>query len=89
MAKDDQSNSQNFCSHYGKSDNNNQPKVNCVLRFQDPKPSNESIKAKFTESDESDVSEVICSFKTGDAEANLVALMNCWIINLGDLYYEM
>ena len=84
MAKDDQSNSWNFRSHRCKSDSNNQPKVNCVLRFKDPKPSDESIKTNHR-SHGSEVSEVICGFKTGDAEANLVALMNR-IINLGDLY---
>ncbi len=85
MARDDKSNPRNFRSRRGKSDGNNQPKVNCILRFKDPKPSEESIKAKFTESDGSEVSKIIRGFKTGDAEANLVALMNR-IVNLGDLY---
>ncbi len=85
MARDDKLNPQNFCSHCGKSNGNNQLKVNCILQFKDPKPSEESIKAKFTKSDGSEVSEIIHGFKTGDAEANLVALMNR-IVNLKDLY---
>jgi hypothetical protein len=64
---------------------NNQPKVNCIIQFKDPKPSDESIKAKFTESDGAEVSEVIRGYKTSDNQANLVLLMNR-IINLGDLY---
>jgi hypothetical protein len=63
----------------------NQPKVNCILHFKDLKPSDDSIKAKFYEADETDVSEQIRKFKTGDYDANLVALMN-QIVGLGDLY---
>jgi hypothetical protein len=64
---------------------NNQPKLNCIIQFKDPKPSDESIKAKFTELDGAEVSEVICGYKTSDNQANLVLLMNR-IVNLGDLY---
>jgi hypothetical protein len=63
----------------------NQPKVNCIIQFKDPKPSDESIKAKFTESDGADVSEVICRYKTSDNQASLVLLMNR-MVTLGDLY---
>jgi len=64
---------------------NNQPKVNCIIQFKDPKPSDESIKAKFTESDGAEVSEVIRGYKTSDNQANLMLLMNR-MVNLGDLY---
>ncbi len=64
---------------------NNQPKVNCIIQFKDPKPSDESIKAKFTKLVGAEVSEVIRGYKTSDNQANLVLLMNR-IINLGDLY---
>ena len=51
-------------------------KVECILRFKDPKPNEETIKAKFTESGGTEVSEIIREWKTGDYVANLVALMN-------------
>jgi hypothetical protein len=66
-------------------DSNNQPRVDCILYFKDPKPSNESIKAKFNESDSTEVLEQIRGYKTSENKANLVVLMNC-IMNLGDLY---
>ncbi len=62
-----------------------QPKTDCILRFKDPKPNDESIKAKFTESDRAEVSKQIRGWKTGDNEANLVALMNR-LVSLGDMY---
>ena len=64
---------------------NHHPKLNCIIQFKDPKPGDESIKAKFTESDGTEVSEVIRGYKTSDNQANLVLLMNC-IVNMGDLY---
>jgi hypothetical protein len=64
---------------------NNQPKVNCIIQYKDPKPSDESIKAKFTESDGAEVSKVIRGYKTSDNQANLVLLMNR-MVTLGDLY---
>ena len=62
-----------------------QIKVNCILRFKEPKPSDHEIKAKFFEADNTEVSEQIRKFKTGDNDANLVTLMN-EIVGLGDLY---
>jgi hypothetical protein len=64
---------------------NNQPKVNCIIQLKDPKPSDESIKAKFTKSDGAEVSEVIHGYKASNNQANLMLLMNR-ITNLGDLY---
>jgi hypothetical protein len=64
---------------------NNHPKLNCIIHFKDPKPSDKSIKAKFTKSDGAEVSEVIRRYKTSDNQANLVLLMNR-IVNMGDLY---
>jgi hypothetical protein len=52
------------------------PKVKCILCFKDPKSNEETIKAKFTVSGRTEVSEIICGWKTGDYEANLVAPMN-------------
>ena len=62
-----------------------QPKTDCILHFKDPKPNDESIKAKFTESNGAEVSEQIRGWKTGDNKANLVALMN-QLVSLGDVY---
>ncbi len=62
-----------------------QPKVDCILRFKDPKPSDDTIKAKFAESNGAKVSEQIRGYKTGNNKANLVALMN-QMVTLGDLY---
>ncbi len=59
--------------------------MNCIIQFKDPKPSDESIKAKFTELDGAEVSKVIHGYKTSDNQANLVLLMNR-IVNLEDLY---
>ncbi len=67
------------------SNSQSQPKINCILRFKDPKLNDESIKAKFTESNGAEVSEQIRSWKTGDNKANLVALMNR-LVSLGDKY---
>jgi hypothetical protein len=66
------------------SNSQSQPKIDCILRFEDPKPNDESIKAKFTESDRAEVSEQIRGWKTGDNEANLIALMNR-LVSLGDM----
>ena len=62
-----------------------QAKVNCIPRFKEPKPSDHEIKAKFYEADDTEVSEQIRKFKTGDNDANLIGLMN-EIVGLGDLY---
>ena len=43
----------------GQPNDQNQPKVNCILHFKDPKPSNNFIKAKFYEADETEVSKLI------------------------------
>jgi hypothetical protein len=67
------------------SNSQSQPKTDCILRFKDPKPNDESIKAKFTESNGAKVSEQIRSWKTGDNKANLIALMNR-MVSLGDMY---
>jgi hypothetical protein len=67
------------------SNSQSQPKTDCILCFKDPKPNDESIKAKFTESNGAEVSKQICGWKTGDNEANLIALMNR-LVSLGDMY---
>ena len=66
----------------GKSNNS---KSGAILRFKPPKPSDESIKAKFFEADDTEVSKQIRSYQTGDDHANLVALMSR-MIGLGDMY---
>jgi hypothetical protein len=64
-------------SGQGKPSNNQpQPKVDCILCFKDPKPSGDTIKAKFAKSDGAKVSKQIRGYRTGNNEANLVALMN-------------
>ena len=60
-------------------------KSGCTIWFETPKPSDESIKAKFFEADGIEVSEIIRSYQPGDDHANLIALMS-HIIGLGDLY---
>ena len=60
-----------------------QPKI--VLQFKDPKPSNDQIKSKFYEADDSEVTEQIRCFKTGDNHANLVNIMSR-IVGLGNSY---
>ena len=56
-----------------------------IIRFKPPKSSDESIKAKFFESDDTEVSEVIRTYQSGDDHANLIALMSR-MVGLGDLY---
>ena len=56
-----------------------------LKHFKDPKPTDRKIKAKFFESDDTEVSEQIMCFSTGDNPANLVILMER-IVGLGDLY---
>jgi hypothetical protein len=89
MAKDNEKSKPSRSNHSGKkasSDNqSNGPKLNCILRAKDPIPNGETIKAKFTESDGAEVSEQIREWKTGDVEANLVALMN-QMVSLGEIY---
>ena len=60
-----------------------QPKI--VLQFKNPKPSDDQIKSKFYEADESEVTEQIRCFKTGDNHANLVNIMSR-IVGLGNSY---
>ncbi len=69
------------------SNNQSHSKVECILRFKDPKPNEETIKAKFTESGGTEVSEIICGWKTGDYKAILVALMNR-MVTLGYLHWK-
>ncbi len=67
------------------SNSQSQPKTDCILHFKDPKPNDELIKAKFTESDGAEVSEKIRGWQTGDNKANLLASMNR-MVSLGDMY---
>ena len=78
--KDKNSNSKSKSSG-GKPNN----KQGCIIRFKPPKPSEEVMKAKFFEADDTEVSELVRCYQTGDDHANLVALMSR-IIGLGDLY---
>jgi hypothetical protein len=55
------------------------------LQFKDPKPSNDQIKSKFYEADDSEVTEQIRCFKTGDNHANLVNSMSR-MVGLGNSY---
>jgi hypothetical protein len=66
------------------SNNQPQPKVDCNLCFKDPKPSDDTIKAKFAKSDGAEVSKQIRGYKTGNNKANLIVLMN-QMVTLGDL----
>jgi hypothetical protein len=71
-----------------KSKSNNrkaQNKSGCVIKFKLPKPSEDTIKAKFLKDDGTEVSENLCAFSSGKDYANLVALMSC-IVELGDMY---
>jgi hypothetical protein len=89
MAKDNEKSKPSRSNRLGKkasSDNqSNGPKLNCILRAKDPKPNDETIKAKFTESDGTEVSKQIRGWKTGDVEANLIALMSR-MVSLGEMY---
>jgi hypothetical protein len=84
MRKNDYSKHASRSDRKKSSNNQNQPKTNCILHFKDPKPSDKPIKAIIFELDDTEVSQ-IRSFKTGDNDANLVGLMS-QIVNLGDLY---
>jgi hypothetical protein len=68
------------------SNNQSHPKVECILHFKDTKPNEETIKAKFTESGGTEVSEIIRRWN-GDYKANLVALMNR-MVTLGYLHWR-
>lgn len=57
----------------------------CTLRFKPPQQSETTIKAKFLDEDDTEISEIIHVYDTGDDHANLIALMN-QIVGLGDLY---
>ena len=83
MGKDSNTNSKQ--SSKPRSRSKDQVKVNCILRFKESKPSDQQIKAKFYEADDTKVSEQIRKFKTGNDDTNLVGLMN-EIVGLGNLY---
>jgi hypothetical protein len=84
MAKDNQSKQASKCSGNKASQTNKfQPKI--VLQFKDPKPSDNQIKSKFYKVDESEVTEQIRCFKTGDIHANLVNVTSR-IFELGNSY---
>jgi hypothetical protein len=84
MAKDNQSKQASKSGGNQASRTNKfQPKI--VLQFKDPKPSDDQIKSKFYEADESEVTEQIRCFKTGDNHANLVNIMSR-IVGLGNSY---
>jgi hypothetical protein len=89
MAKDNEKSKPSQSNRSGKkvsSDNqSNGPKLNCIWQAKDPKPNDETIKTEFTESDGAKVSEQIPGWKTGDVEANLVALMNR-MVSLWQMY---
>jgi regulatory protein YycI of two-component signal transduction system YycFG len=67
------------------SNSQSQPKTDCVLHFKDPKPNDESIKAKFKEPNGAKVSKQSRGWKIGDNKATLIALMNR-LVSLGDMY---
>ena len=57
-----------------------------ILCFKPPKPRRDkSIKAKFFEANDTEVSEQIRSYQSGDDHTNLVALMS-HMVRLGDMY---
>ena len=85
MTKDDKSKKAHSKSGGDQAPQRIKPQLNCILHFKDPKPNDKEIKAKFFEADESEVSEQIMCFKTGDVHANLVILMDR-MVGLGDLY---
>ncbi len=58
------------------SNNQSQPKLNCIICFKDPKPRDKSTKIKFFEANNTEVSEQIQTYKTRDNKANLITLMN-------------
>jgi hypothetical protein len=60
-------------------------KQGCIIRFKPPKPSEEMMKAKFFEADDTKVLELVRCYQTGDDHANLITLMSR-IIGLGNLY---
>lgn len=53
--------------------------------FKPPKPSQDTVKAKFNEYEDTKVSENIQSYQAGNDYGNLVALMSC-MVRLGDMY---
>jgi hypothetical protein len=84
MAKDNKSKQASKCSgNKALQTNKFQPKI--VLQFKDPKPSDDQIKSKFYVADESEATEQIRCFKTGDNHANLVNVMSR-IVWLGNSY---
>jgi hypothetical protein len=88
MGKDDNNSKSSRSGRLGQrkpSTNQPQLKVDCILCFKDPKPSNNTIKARFAKSNGVKVSKQIHGYKTGNNKANLVALMNI-MGTLGDLY---
>ena len=72
-----------------KSGKNGKPTINnksgCIIRFKPPKASEDTVKAKFFEDDDTEVSESIRTYSAGDDYGNLVASTSR-IIGLGDMY---
>ena len=60
-------------------------KSGCIIRLKPPKPTEDTVKAKFLEDDGTEVSESIRTFRSGEDYGNLVALMSR-IVGLGDMY---
>ena len=85
MTKDDKAKRASLKSGGNQAPQQNKPQLKCILHFKDPKPNDKEIKAKFYEADDSEVSEQIMCYKTGDVHANLVILMDR-MVGLGDLY---
>jgi hypothetical protein len=55
----------------GQPNDQNQPKVNCILHFKDLKPSDDSIKTKFYEADETKV----CPNKSESSKLEITMLI--------------
>jgi len=85
MAKNGQSKKPALKSGGNQAQQQNKPQLKCILHFKDPKLNDSKIKAIFYEADDSEVSEQIMCFKTGDINASLVILMD-QMVGLGDLY---
>ena len=83
MTKNDHSKQASKRGSNKASQNNKLPKI--VLQFKDPKPSDNQIKVKLYEADDTEVVEQVRCFKTGDSHANLVNLMH-EIVGLGNSY---
>ncbi len=60
-------------------------KSGCIIKLKPPKPTEDTVKAKFLEDDGTEVSESIQTFQSGEDYDNLVTLMSR-IVGLGDMY---